>query len=272
MLVARSPPARVLPRHGAAVAADAAPLIASSDLLSGADDSLTAALRQAVLDLSLFILLNPTYSLGLLRARAELRRPERLDQALQDVNQRAATVAARALDYGAALYSLRGAYQPPAAALDAALDDYTQSITIQPTDAGARERGLLHARKNDYPSALKDLNNAIGLDASNPALYIYRGWSTPRCQDSAGGRRGLSAILQPDPARAAHAASRFGQTVTLHVDQGVVYIVPFTGESRAVRQRAGGGPQRRCRSADGADRCAGQALAGDDDGGGNSTR
>ena len=134
--------------------------------------------------------------------------------------------------YSAALYALRGQIDQQQQQYDTALEDFTQSITFQPTATALANRGLLYMSNNDMQSALKDLNDAISLDSSNASLYVYRGLVNAQLKDLAGSGADylhFFSLLQADTVN--HAAMQPGQALSLDEDHAVVHLVPFTAKA-----------------------------------------
>lgn len=248
------------------------PLIAG-DLLTRASQSLND--RQydaAVRDLSLFILFNPTFSPAYYeRAQAYLALND-LEHALRDVN-RALTTAHDlwTIEYSASMYSLRAQIDQRQQRVDDALTDYSQSITIQPSVEALASRGLLYLSNDDPIAALDDFNGAVDLDASNPVLYVYRGLINTQLADTqASGADYLQFfnLIQASPVR--HAEIQSGQQVSLSVDQGVLFVLPFTAKAGqyasalAISRSGNVDPLMVLIDAQG------NPLAGDDDGGGST--
>jgi tetratricopeptide (TPR) repeat protein len=74
----------------------------------------------------------------------------------------------------------------------AAIDDYTQALTIQPDYPGAyAARGNAYIQVGETQAAYNDLSQAIlaDPDTSNPQLYYNRGLVRATLGDDAGARR-----------------------------------------------------------------------------------
>ena len=57
-----------------------------------------------------------------------------------------------------------------------ALEYFTESVESHPTSVvGYKNRSEIYKQQQDYKSALSDLNKAIGIDNTNPDIYIIRG-------------------------------------------------------------------------------------------------
>ena len=251
----------------------ATPPLVAADLFSKASASITAQnYTQASLDLSLFILLNPTYSPGYYERAQSYMALNDFDHALEDVDHAIDTAASVAsADYGSALYVMRGQIDGQKQNLPDALKDYTQAITLKPTLQALAGRGLLYLGQSNYQLALTDLNSAISLDASNPVLFVYRGAANLGLHDAkSAGADYLSFFkaIQPNPT--AHAPIQSGQAVTLQIDQGVVIGLPFTAKAKqyisALAVARSGTVDPLLVLVD----PQGNPLAGDDDSGGNS--
>lgn len=260
-------------QQSAAGTTPALPQLMVPDVLARAEAALDAGqYDQAVLDFSLFILLNPTYSVAYFeRAHSYLRLRE-FDKALQDANHALRTTPEGAApEFGAVLYLLRGDIETQMNQLDDALADYTQSVALQPIPEALFNRGLIYATRNDFQSALSDLDDAIELDASNPLFYIYRGQMNSAVQNlQAAGSDYLDYFSLVSAPRDG-VELKTGQAVTLPMNQGVVYRVPFEARAgqfasaRAIGENNSVDPLMVLLDPQG------NALAGDDDGGGNLT-
>ncbi len=253
--------------------ASSQPAIIQEDLFDRASNALTAQqYDQAVLNMSLFILLNPTFSPAYYgRAQGYVGLND-LDHALGDVDHAldiSATAASPA--FNAALYALRGEIDRQQQHPDDAMKDYTHSINIAPSVQALANRGMIYMSQNDLPKALTDFSSAVGIDATNPVLYVYRGMVNSGLADAkAAGSDYLNFFDLVQTSTVDHAAIETGQQVTLQVDQGVVYHVPFTAKAgqyaSALAVARSGSVDPLLVLLD----STGEALAGDDDSGGNS--
>jgi tetratricopeptide (TPR) repeat protein len=127
---------------------------------------------QAVLDSSVFILMNPSYARGYYVRGVAYEALNRLPEALADLNKAVPLSTGSAaegpiLEERARLYI--GNNQLPEA-----LADLTSAIKISPTGDLYTLRAQTLMQQNDYPSALKDLNEAIKLSPDNGALLLLR--------------------------------------------------------------------------------------------------
>src|SRR5215218_1415422 len=69
-------------------------------------------------------------------------------------------------------YFNRGVERAKKAQLDAAIDDYSKAILLNPGDARPfYRRGAIKAQKADFDGAIADYNKAIALDPNNSAVY-----------------------------------------------------------------------------------------------------
>lgn len=248
------------------------PLIAS-DLMTRASQSLADAdYEAAARDLSLFILFNPTFSPAYYQRAQAYFALNDLDHALSDVNRALTTEQSLwSTEYSASLYSLRAQIEQRQQRTDDALNDYSQSITIQPTVEALASRGLLYFSNDDLNAALDDFNGAVDLDNANPVLYVYRGMINTQLKDTkASGADYLQFfnLIQASPVR--HAEIQSGQLVSLDVDQGVLFVLPFTAKAgqfaSALAISRSGNVDPLLVLID----SQGNPLAGDDDGGGST--
>ena len=128
---------------------------------------------RALLDFSLFILLNPTYSQGYyLRALSYLGR-EDTDNALADLEQAFATMP-DSPEYGVVLYDLRANIYTDLERYDDAIADYSEAIDLSPSADLYFSRAQLFGVIEDFDKALTDLNSAIVESADDPVLRVYR--------------------------------------------------------------------------------------------------
>ncbi len=102
---------------------------------------------------------------------------EKFEDAIDDLN--------RALDLGKGEYGNefsskvlvnRGAAHQKLFNYDAALNDYSEAIMLNPKNSEVYlYRGFLYYQREEYDIALKDFNNTIDLDPDNPFAYYNRG-------------------------------------------------------------------------------------------------
>lgn len=242
------------------------------DLLTRAGAALdTQDYEKAVRDLSLFILLNPTYSLAYYeRAHGHIGLDD-LDSALEDVSRALRFSGANdPVEYSAALYLLRGDIEAQQQKLDAALEDYTQSLDYQTTPDTLVSRGMVYAQQENFDAALEDLGSAIELDATNPVLYVYRGQiNTANSDIQAAGADYLDFfnLIQPEPVESEELKT--GEGVILQVDRAVVYHVPFRAEEGQFASARVDGESQNIDPLMVMVDPDGNAVAGDDDMGGN---
>ena len=164
---------------------------------------------RAILDYSLFILLNPTSIDGYIGRAYSYQARGNYDQALADMTQalqftpqspehRAGLYTVRAElymiqeDFDAAMDDLNAAIEasPNVAQafldraqiyifenqLDDALADYSAAIELEPEFAPAYvSRGAVNGELGNMEEALADFSRAIDLNPNDPAAYLYRG-------------------------------------------------------------------------------------------------
>lgn len=191
--------------------------------------------ERAILDLSLYILLNPTSSEGhFLRGISYLQNGDP-DTALADVSAaiRFAPEDLFNASYRATLIAARGDVNVALEDFDAAEADYTQAIEMEPTSDRYLTRADFYTRRDNTDAALADIDIAIQVaDAATlPRLYLIRASVN---------------IFRGDPDSAAADYYRFittieqdgqaldpltnDQPVSLPMTQGRVYRIPFVAE------------------------------------------
>lgn len=152
------------------------PIYAATNVYERATQAFaTGSYDQAVLDASLYILLNPTHNRGYFLRGLSYLQSDNPDSALADLNRTITLTGEGEPDFLAQAYTIRAAVYNEQDDTDAALADYAASIEITPTDNAYFARALLYREQGDNENALADLTEAINL-APEDALYpLYRG-------------------------------------------------------------------------------------------------
>jgi tetratricopeptide (TPR) repeat protein len=132
--------------------------------------------ERAVLDYSLFILLNPTYSQGYFRRGLSYQSLGELDTALDDIAQ-ALEFTPPVPEYQSLLYLTRAQIHIQKNDIDSALNDLNASIQAYPD---ATDSLLLRARVYSYQrrldDAVNDYSSVIRIQPTNPDAYLERGY------------------------------------------------------------------------------------------------
>lgn len=185
---------------------------------------------RALVDFSLFILLNPTYSRAYyFRAISNLGL-EDPDAALIDIDRALATQPDTPA-YHAAIYLLRGQIHAQQGMLPEAIDDYGESIAVAPTFDAHFARGRLLAFTGAVDDALGDFDSAIALDDSNPVLFVYRGGLHVQNEDQAAASADYLTFINLIEQQSVEGnALETGQFVTGRMEQGVVFRFPIEAE------------------------------------------
>lgn len=226
---------------------------------------------RAVLEISLFLLLNPTVSQGYyVRALGYLGR-EDTDLALNDIAQ-ALNTAPDFPDYEAALYALRAGIHAQANALEDAVKDYSTAIDLSPSPDLYSNRALVYIGMEDYDSALTDLDSAVEAAEDNPVLRLYRAFVHARLENRSEAAQDYYEFLQLiETRRVEHDPLTAGEPAIVTVAQGVIHefgIEAERGQSLSVIAQG--------RPGDNIDPLLvlldedGEALVADDDSGGAS--
>lgn len=132
--------------------------------------------ERALLDFSLFLLLNPTYSQGYFGRGLSYLGLDMEEEALADFESALATAPLDASAYRASIHRLRGDIHSNARRFEAALADYDAVIDLAPNAEAFANRALMYLALDDHESAHADLTRAIELEASLAPLYIYRAY------------------------------------------------------------------------------------------------
>ncbi len=209
------------------------PVLGGDIFQKGSDALQNQDFQGAVLDFSLFILLNPTFSPAYYGRGQGYLNLGQYDSALQDTNQAiAAAVGSASVQYAASLYSLRGDIFQAQQQFSNALKDYSQSITLSPSVEALVNRGVIYASQTDYQSALADFTAAINLNGNNPGLYIYRGSINAQLnnrQAAAADYLQFLTMIQTNQPDSNELVS--GQLVAYQEDRGIVHRFHFKAKA-----------------------------------------
>lgn len=153
------------------------PLTLAPELLARASRALDGQdWDRALLDFSLFLLLNPTYSQGYFGRGLSYLGLQQEEEALADFEAALATAPPDAEAYRASIHRLRGDLHSNARRFEAALADYDAVIALTPNAEAFANRALMHLALADHESARDDLTRAIELEAGLAPLYLYRAY------------------------------------------------------------------------------------------------
>jgi tetratricopeptide (TPR) repeat protein len=142
---------------------------------------------QALLDVSLYVLLNPTATQGYyVRALVQAAR-QQPEEALEDLD-RALVLAEGDLygvQYRAGLLSTRASIRQGTGDVEGALVDYAAALEVAPSADSYRGRAFLYAQQGDFEEALADIDAAIALTPEEQAggLYLARASVNERAGD-----------------------------------------------------------------------------------------
>jgi tetratricopeptide (TPR) repeat protein len=155
---------------------------------------------------------------------------------------------------------------------EAAIADYTQALELDPayTDALIARAAAYYALE-DFEAAIADYTRAIERDPNNPPLYLSRGSAYHELGDEANTARDFYQWLLLNEQRPIdHDAVTPGEPFTVQMQEGYVYRIPFEADAgQVVTVTANDADES------GVDPLVvivnegGEALVGDDDGGGD---
>jgi tetratricopeptide (TPR) repeat protein len=128
---------------------------------------------RALLDLSLFILLNPTYSRGYLARASVYQLREQPEEALADLD-RALQYPIASADIEASIYNARAQIYVAQERFDDALENFSRAIELVPTVQGYAARAELYRQQEQFDEALADYSRLIEIDPT-AGNYILRG-------------------------------------------------------------------------------------------------
>ncbi len=153
------------------------PILVLPELLERATNAATSGdHRQAVLDYSLFILLNPTFSQGYASRAISYQALGDSAQAIQDLT-RALSYEVTSPQYLAAVYYTRASLYLNENDIDAALTDLNASIEAFPDGVQALEtRAQVLIFMQQYEDALADYDHLIELQPGDARYFLDRGF------------------------------------------------------------------------------------------------
>lgn len=171
-----------------------------ADAINRAQQALQAGdFKTAVLDSSLFILLNPTYSRGYYLRGVSYAQLGDFDRALADLD-RAAKLPATDANFTASLYNVRSIIHVQQGDTRAALADLNAGIEAAPNAGNLYlGRGDLYSMGGEWDRALADYSKAIQLDDSLAAAYAGRGLAHLRQQDTKAALDDYNRALELNP-------------------------------------------------------------------------
>jgi tetratricopeptide (TPR) repeat protein len=204
------------------------PAVIAPEIYGRAIDALNAEdFERALLDFSLFILLNPTYSRAYYGRAVIYLQAEDEDNALLDL-ERALATQPDSPELGAAIHATRAQIYVGRDQLDEALADYSESIALAPSIENLFSRALIYLNQQEFEQSLADLDAALELEAENPVLYVYHGLVNTLREDrqaAAGDYLRFIRLIETESVDGEKIDS--GQILPAQLDRGVVISYPF---------------------------------------------
>lgn len=221
--------------------------------------------QRALLNYSLFIVLNPDYAEGYALRSAVYIALNDDEKALIDLS-RAIHLADQDPEYSAVLYTLRAEVYILQEALEAALEDYARAIDLNPNYViPYRNRGLVYDFLGEYTlaledysraleleptadffvnrarlynllgqaeSAVQDLDAALAINPENLELYVVRGSIHLALGDLPGAAADYAAwMVNGQTRRIELEGFESPETRRLTMERGWVYAIPFEAEA-----------------------------------------
>jgi tetratricopeptide (TPR) repeat protein len=206
--------------------------VAVPELLQRANAALQAEnYERALLDYSLFIMLNPTFSRGYSgRAVAYLRQND-VERALADLDT-ALSNEAEVPNLRSALFGLRGRIYSQLERAEDALADYTSSIELSPSPDVYLDRALLLSAMDNTEAAIADINSAIELAPEESLLMLYRAQLNTQAEDTAAAAADYYQFVGLiETQTVAGQSLESGQGVLVTLSEGLVLQIPFEARS-----------------------------------------
>ncbi len=191
----------------------------------------TGNFDQAVVDFSLFILLNPTDGRAYYARAVSYQERGDLDQALGDLTQ-ALRYTDSLPELHAAVYSQRGNLYASSGRSEEALADFDEALNLSPTPQNYLMRAILYLEEADYQAAVDDLDEAINLTpGAEPELYFYRATAKSALANDDEAASDYLQWVNGIQERTAEADPlEAGQTITLNFEPSLVFSIPFEVE------------------------------------------
>jgi tetratricopeptide (TPR) repeat protein len=186
--------------------------------------------ERAVLDLSTFILLNPTDGRAYYLRAASYATLGHADIAIDDLDH-AVKFTDSLPDLQSASYSLRATLYAESGRNQEALDDLGEAVALTPNIELYQNRALLYLEELDYAAAVSDLDEAVNLGADHPAIFFYRATAQTALdhdvEAAADYYQWITGIQQQVTEEDEIGA---GDSVTLDMEPSLVYSIPFDAE------------------------------------------
>lgn len=96
-------------------------------------------------------------------------------------------------------YRMRGNAFKDTGDYEAALEDYTVSLQLEPEAYWFNRRGLTYEEMNQFEQALQDYNSAIKLDPQWAVAYNNRGYAKAKLKDFSGAKEDFQTAIKLDP-------------------------------------------------------------------------
>lgn len=208
--------------------------IAGEALSRGGDAADAGDFERAVLDFSLFILLNPTDARGYYMRGLSYYYMDDVDSAVTDMTS--------ALRYSEALPELhasvlatRSEFYAMRGENAAAVGDLDALIAIRPSSEAYFQRGILRLATAAFEQAVADIDEAIdrATDA-DPLLYLYRAYAQDGLQNTAAAASDyLEWVNRIGGQTSDEEPLESGGALTLQMAQSLVYHIPFSAKRGA---------------------------------------
>jgi tetratricopeptide (TPR) repeat protein len=171
--------------------------------------------QKAISDYSLFILLNPTFSLAYYNRGMSYIQMNELEAALGDLT-RALELPSPSPEFTSQVYRLRSAIYQEQNQTDNALADLDKAIETVPSEAESYlRRGQIYVSQERFPEALEDFNQGIQLAPDTTDLYELRGLVHQQLQNYDAATTDLTHAIELDPKN----ARLYGERATVYNQQ-----------------------------------------------------
>lgn len=199
------------------------------ELLTRGRDALEAEnFEQAIIDLSLYILLNPTDPRGYYLRGLGYYSLDDLDPAIDNMTQ-GLRYSEAIPELHASLLATRSEFYAVSGDDASAVEDLDALIAMRPSPEAYAQRALLRLSGSAFEEAVSDLDEAIDLaEGSQPALYFYRAHAQDALQNQqAAASDFLEWVNGIGEQTADEGPLESGGEVTLQMAQSLVYRIDF---------------------------------------------
>ncbi|MDX2160829.1 MAG: tetratricopeptide repeat protein [bacterium] len=188
--------------------------------------------ERAILDASLYILINPTDNRGYFVRGLSYLQINELTSGQSDLSQSIALTGDDEPEFLAQAYGLRASVRSAQGDTDGALADLEQSLRVGPSADAYFARALIYREQGEDALALADMDQAVALSPDDAVYHLYRavihdalGNVVENAADI------LRYIALSETRRIDGDALQPGRPIEIDLATGTVYALPFSAQA-----------------------------------------